>query len=205
MLAIIFETSLYSINSAKKIRVACIGDSITESTNYPRDLQTMLGDGYMVGSFGVSGSTVLFDTYTPYIDQSAFTRAKNFLPDIVIIMFGTNDARTDNFKSIDNFVADYMKLISEIQALNSNPKIFLVKPPPIFDNEFELKSVNLLEGLIPRIEQVANELGLPIIDVYSALENHPEYFQDGVHPSREGATLIASEVYKAISLSAETS
>jgi len=198
-------SSYQKSNSIKVIRVACIGDSITELTNYPSDMQTILGSDYIVGSFGASGSTVLLDTDRPYVYQTAFTRAKNFAPDIVVIMLGTNDARTDNFKSIDNFVADYMKLISEIQALEINPKIFLVKLPPIFDNELELKSVNLLEGVIPRIEQVANELGLPIIDVYSVLENHPEYFLDGVHPNSEGATLIAGEVYKTISLSAETS
>ena len=120
---------------------------------------------------------------------------------MVIVMLGTNDARTDNFKSIDNFVADYMKLISRIQTIESKPRIFLVKPPPIFDNMLELKSVNLLEGVIPRIEQVTDELGLSIIDVYSALENHPEYFQDGVHPNNEGAKIIAEEVYKTIILS----
>ena len=161
----------------------------------------MLGDSYIVRSFGVSGSTVLIDTYTPYFYQIAFTLTKKFLPDMVIVMLGTNDARTDNFKSIDNFVTDYMKLISRIQTIESKPRIFLVKPPPIFDNMLELKSVNLLEGVIPRIEQVTDELGLSIIDVYSALENHPEYFQDGVHPNNEGAKIIAEEVYKTIILS----
>jgi acyl-CoA thioesterase-1 len=158
-----------------------------------------------VGNFGAGGATVLLDTDKPYIDQVEFVNAKNFLPDIAIIMLGTNDARTDHFESIDNFVSDYTKLINEIQALESKPKIFLVKPPPIFDNEFELKNENLLDGIIPRIEQIANEEGLIIIDVYAALENHPEYFwDDGVHPSSEGATIIANEVYEAIILSTES-
>ena len=201
IVAIVFETNSYNSNRVSTIRVACIGDSITELTNYPSDLQNMLGDSYIVRSFGVSGSTVLIDTYTPYFYQIAFTLTKKFLPDMVIVMLGTNDARTDNFKSIDNFVTDYMKLISRIQTIESKPRIFLVKPPPIFDNVLELKSVNLLEGVIPRIEQVTDELGLSIIDVYSALENHPEYFQDGVHPNNEGAKIIAEEVYKTIILS----
>jgi len=205
ILAIIFETSLNSTNSVNVIRVACIGDSITDFTNYPNDLQTVLGDSYIVESFGASGSTVLLNTDKPYINQIEFTRAKHFLPNIVIVMLGTNDARTDHFKSIDNFVPDYMKLINDIQALESNPKIFLVKPPPIFDNEFELKNVNLLEGIIPCIEQIVNEQGLLIIDVYAALENNPEYFQDGVHPNSEGAIIIANEVYTTIILSTETS
>lgn len=203
--AIILENTVYNNSSANLIRVACIGDSITELPAYPHELQTLLGTNYIVGNFGAGGSTVLLDTDKPYIDQVEFVRAKNFLPDIAIIMLGTNDARTDHFKSIDNFVPDYMKLINEIQALKSNPKIFLVKPPPIFDN-VELKNVNLLEGIIPRIEQIANEEGLLIIDVYAALENHPEHFwNDGVHPNSEGATVIANEVYEAIILSTESS
>jgi len=201
MVAIVFEISPYNTNSVNPIRVACIGDSITEDPRYTSDLQSMLGPNYIVRNYGVSGSTVLIDTHTPYIFQNAFRIAKKFLPDMVIVMLGTNDARTDNFKSINNFVADYRKLISRIQAIESNPKIFLVKPPPIFDNELELKKVYFRDVVIPRIEQVANELGLYTIDVYSALENHPEYFQDGVHPNNEGATLIAEEVYKTISLS----
>jgi len=140
----------------------------------------------------------------PTLTRSNLSERKTFYP-ILLIMLGTNDARTDHFKSIENFVPDYMKLINEIQEIESNPKIFLVKPPPIFDN-VELKNVNLLEGIIPRIEQIANEEGLLIIDVYAALENHPEHFwKDGVHPNSEGATVIANEVYEAIILSTESS
>jgi acyl-CoA thioesterase-1 len=205
LLAIILENTVYNNGGANLIRVACIGDSITELPYYPDELQTLLGTNYTVGNFGAGGSTVLLDTDNPYIDQVKFVEAKNFLPDIVIIMLGTNDARTDHYKSIENFVSDYMKLINEIQALESNPKIFLVKPPPLFDNEYEMKNENLLEGIIPRIEQIADEEGLLIIDVYAALENHPEYFWDGVHPSSEGANVIANKVYAAIILSTESS
>jgi lysophospholipase L1-like esterase len=205
ILAIILENTVYNNSSANLIRVACIGDSITELPYYPDELQSLLGTSYTVGNFGVGGSTVLLDTGKPYIDQIEFVKAKNFMPDIAIIMLGTNDARTDHYKSIENFVFDYMKLINEIQALESNPKIFLAKPPPLFDNEYELKNENLLDGIIPRIEEIANDEGLLIIDVYAALENHPEYFWDGIHPDSEGAAVIANEVYEAIILSTESS
>lgn len=196
------QTSLHNINNTKISRVACIGDSITELMvefrSYPTELQNMLGDSYRVGNFGTSGATVLFDTYVPYVHQTSFFRAKVFFPNIVVIMLGTNDARTDNFKSIDNFVSDYMKLINEIQTVKTNPQIFLVKPPPIFDNDLNLNGDNFLQEIIPRIEKIANETSLPIIDVYSAMEDHPEYFQDGVHPTSEATTIIATEVYNAI-------
>jgi acyl-CoA thioesterase-1 len=197
--AIILSVTLIVVFSViGATRVACIGDSITQFSTYPNDLQIMLGTSYNVREFGVSGSTVLFSSFTPYIDQREFQRAKQFLPNIVIIMLGTNDAREDYYQSIANFVADYEQLVCEVQALESKPKIFLVTPPPIFDNDLDLSNVNMLDGVIPGIGQVAEELSLTLIDVYTPLVNHPEYFSDGVHPNNEGAKAIASEVYKAI-------
>lgn len=195
---IVYEINLNNSSRDKLIRVACIGDSITYS-GYPDKLQGDLGINYTVRNFGVNSTTVLLNTELPYMYQFDFTRAKYFLPDIAIVMLGTNDARTDHFKSIENFISDYSKLINELQVLKNHPKIFLVLPPPIFPNDFSLENENLVEGIIPRIEEIANEKGLQIIDVYSALENHPEYFpDDGVHPNSEGATVIANIVYDAI-------
>ena len=183
------------------IRVACLGDSITRGYGYPDKLQSSLGANYSVRNFGFDSTTVLLHTDTPYMHQIEFNRSKHFLPDIVIVMLGTNDARTDYFKSIDSFVSDYLTLINELQVLESKPAIFLAIPPPLFENSLYLENQNLLDGVIPRIEQVASEKGLPVIDVYGVLENHPEYFPDGVHPTNEGATIIANEVYEAIILS----
>jgi acyl-CoA thioesterase-1 len=179
-------------------RVACMGDSITELTAYPADLQDLLGDSYSVGDFGYSGSTALIDTSSPYIYTTAFLKAEVFLPDIVVIMLGTNDARADNYQYIDNFVADYEQLVREVQTLKSNPKIYLVKPPPIFHNNLNLSNAHLLDGVIPGIEKVAKDLDLPAIDVYTPLVNHSNYFMDGVHPNNNGAGVIASEIYKGI-------
>jgi hypothetical protein len=182
----------------KAIRVACIGDSITELSTYPTDLEELLGCNYYVREFGVTGSTVVVNSYTPYLYEPRFSAAKLFLPDIVVILLGTNDARADNYQSIDEFVADYKQLVGELQALESNPKIYLVKPPPIFENELELSNDNLVGGVIPRVEQVANDLGLSLIDVYTPLVGHPEYFVDGVHPNFDGASVIANQMYKAL-------
>jgi len=178
-----------------------MGNSITDEhlSNYPSQLQTMLGENYTVESFGISGATVLFDTYHPYWHTIDFIEAQEFFPDIVVIMLGTNDARTDNFQSINNFVADYTKILNQIQVLDSKPKIFIVKPPPIFENDLDLVPESFSEKILPLIEQVGNENNIEVIDVYSEMKNHPEYFIDGVHPNNEGATVIATQVYNAIS------
>jgi lysophospholipase L1-like esterase len=179
-------------------RVACIGNSITEITNYPNELQNLLGESYDVENFGVSGSTVLKDSFRPYIKQDAFQKAKAFLPNIVIIMLGTNDANTINIPIIDSFSDDYIEIIEQIQLIETKPKILMIKPPPIFYQGSDINNTNLLNFVMPQIEKVANQKKLPLIDVYGELINNPEYFPDGVHPNNKGGLAIATKIYQAI-------
>jgi acyl-CoA thioesterase I len=198
-LTIVFSEILANNVNANLFRVACLGDSITEIYGYPEYLQTLLGNNSIVKNFGVTGATVNFYTDKPYYFEPMFRSAKNFLPTTVVIMLGTNDARTNVYQQIINFTTDYERVINRTQGWNSTRQIFLVIPPPIFNNTLDLNGTIFVEDVIPRIEQVANDLGLPIIDVYTPLLNHPEYFPDGVHPNKEGARIIANTVYKAIS------
>jgi lysophospholipase L1-like esterase len=184
--------------AAQVIRVACIGDSITQWSNYPEELQKMLGDGYIVGNFGVAGSAVTKSSDIPYMAQSAFEAAKAFQPQVVIIMLGTNDAKNVNYPNIGSFTGDYSELIDSYDSLPDDQQIYLVKPPPIYDNELGLDNSNLDEGVIPNIEQVANDKDLPTIDVNSVMIDHSEYFKDGVHPNSDGAEVIAATINDAI-------
>jgi acyl-CoA thioesterase I len=196
-----FLSTLNRNHSEDKIRVACVGDSITGGTQYPADLWMLLGSAnYTVGNFGVGGSTASLDSWNPYINNSAFQEAKEFKPNVVIIMLGTNDANPLIRRGNGSFVNDYVKLVEEFQALSSKPKIFIVKPPPIFCNGTTPSAQYFRDNVIPQIEQVANQTNLPIIDVYSALANYSEFFHDGIHPDEQGAILIANEIYKAIIL-----
>jgi lysophospholipase L1-like esterase len=182
----------------KPLRVACVGDSITEGSGYPGNLRMLLGTNYTVGNFGVSGSTVSLKSGKPYMNQTAFQKAKAFQPDIVVIMLGTNDASSPTYQYLDSSDEDYKQLIGEFQALSSSPEVWLVKPPPIFNNGPGPNNTNLVQGVIPTIERVAYDLNLSTIDVYAGLANHSEYFPDGVHPDSEGAKVIADQVYEAI-------
>ena len=187
--------------SSDAIRVACVGDSLTQSTFYPYDLGLLLGTAnYTVRNFGAGSTTVLLNTETPYMNTSVFQDALEFLPNIVIIMLGTNDAQPNLHEYNASFVADYVTLINAFQLLSSKPKIWIVLPPPIFSNQSGKISPEYFKlTLIPDIEQAANETNLPTIDVYSALAGYGDYFPDGVHPNKEGAKLIAEAIYKAIS------
>ena len=70
----------------KKIKVACVGNSITygytlpdrEINAYPAKLQKMLGDDYVVGNFGKSGATLLNKGHRPYMQQEEYHKAIDF-------------------------------------------------------------------------------------------------------------------------------
>jgi acyl-CoA thioesterase-1 len=187
-------------NSLAPIRVACVGDSLTEGTEYPNDLWMLLGSNYSVGNFGKGGTMVFLKSPNGYLNETVFEDAKAFQPNIVVIMLGTNDALPGLNESIDEFVQDYEVLICEFQALASKPQVWIVKPPPIFNNGTGLSTLFFEENVLPGIEKVANETSLPLIDVYSRLINHPDYFVDGVHPYKRGAQIIADQVYKSLIL-----
>jgi lysophospholipase L1-like esterase len=184
--------------NAFPIKVACVGDSITYGTEYPHDLWMLLGTNYTIGNFGVAGATASLQSDKPYMNQIEFQEAKQFKPNIVIIMLGTNDAYPSRQQNLNNFTNDYKKLVDAFKELSPKPKIFLVVPPPVFSADLGPNNTILLDGVIPRITQAATELGLPTVDVYTPLMNHADYFWDGVHPNSNGAKIIATQIYKAI-------
>ena len=57
-----------------QVRVTFVGDSITEGIgtsnpgvrSYPAQVQALLGDGYVVSNYGVSGCTMLRHGDSPY-------------------------------------------------------------------------------------------------------------------------------------------
>ena len=199
LLAVLALTAyLASAPQGNRIYVACVGDSITEGSSYVHDLERLLGGNYSVGNFGTGFSSVSLATPKPYINQQVFVGAKNFHPNIVIIMLGTNDARTDNQGLIGNFSQDFKQLIGEFKTLSTKPQVYLVVPPPILDNTLGLNSTILEQQVIPQIRQIANQTSTPLIDFHQEMATHPEYFEDGVHPTVEGSAFIAEKVFEAI-------
>ena len=124
------------------VKVACVGDSITQGSGlpdpaknaYPGQLQSLLGDRWKVGNFGVSGRTLLKKGDFPYWNEKAYRDALAFAPDVVIIKLGTNDTKPQNWKHEAEFVADYTELVKSFQALESKPRVFVCRPCPVVGN-----------------------------------------------------------------------
>jgi lysophospholipase L1-like esterase len=169
-------------NNPKPIRVACVGDSLTQSTKYTHNLVNKLGVNYTVGNFGVDGTTVTLNSYSPYMETMAFQEVLDFKPEIIIIMLGTNDANCYLSQYNTVFVDDYITLIHAFQKLPNKPEIWLVLPPPIFRNSVGYVSEYFEQTVIPGIKQAAKKTNLQVIDVYSLLLDYSEHFPDGIHP-----------------------
>lgn len=186
------------------IRVACVGDSITEGAgasggnSYPSQLGKMLGDKWNVGNFGVSGTTMLKKGDSPYGKQGAFTNAQGFKPNVVIIMLGTNDTKPQNWKNKDDYAADYKEMVEKFRQLESKPRICVCRPCPVIANgNFGINEAGVLE-LIPVIDKLAAELKLGVIDMHAALAGHPEFIPDRVHPNNDGAAAMARAAFRAL-------
>jgi len=194
-------TSEAEDSQIRPIRVACVGDSLTRGTQYTLDLWHQLGADYIVGDFGVNGAAVYANSGRAYIDETAFIVAKDFQPHIVVIMLGTNDADATLNETRTQFISDYAVLVTQFQQLPTNPVVWLVAPPPIYQNDYDLCGSLLFEQIIPDIQQIANQTGCGLIDAHTPLVDLPELFLDGVHPNNEGAKLIADAIYVALSKS----
>jgi lysophospholipase L1-like esterase len=186
------------------IKLACVGDSITQGVgagkglSWPSQIQKLLGEKWVVKNFGVSGTTLLNAGDSPYQKQGAFKNAKEFVPDVVVIVLGTNDTKPQNWKHKDSFVADYKDMIKQFAELASKPRIYICYPPYIAGKgNFGIGEPNTKEE-IPMIKQVAGDMKVDVIDVHGALDGKDALIPDKVHPSTEGATEIAKAVYKAL-------
>lgn len=185
-------------------RVACIGDSITAGAGtsnghaYPKQLQEMLGDHWNVGNFGVSGRTLLKKGDFPYWKETKYQDALKFAPNAVIIMLGTNDTKPQNWKFEAEFVADYTELVKSFQALPSKPRIYICRPCPVPEpGNYGINETNVLVE-IGRIDALAKELKVGLIDMHKALADKPELLPDRVHPNDEGARRMAAAAFAAL-------
>ena len=187
-----------------KIKVACVGDSITAgagvkdpNNRYPAQLGVLLGDAYDVRNYGNSGSTMLDDGDKPYKKQQSFTDAVNFAADIYVIKLGTNDSKPQNWSKKAGFAQSTKSLVEAFQKANPKAKIYLCTPVPVMGaGNFGITNPIVHGEIIPLIKQIATALHLPLIDLYTALDGHADLFPDTVHPNDDGAKLIAKAVFE---------
>lgn len=190
----------------RPMRLACLGDSITYGTglgnakdqSYPAQLAAMLGPRWDVQNFGVPGVTCLAKSDSPLWRSSALPSAMAFDADVVIIMLGTNDSKTNNWVHADRFVQDYVDLIGNFTQREVPAQVWICLPPPLYGNAWGLSNQTLEQEVIPKIRDAASKAGVSVIDLNAPLKNQPAHFPDNVHPDSGGASIMAAAVYQAV-------
>lgn len=188
------------------VRIACVGDSITygygvkpwPKASYPTRLGVLLGKGYCVNNFGFSSRTTGEHGDTPYTREKLFQKSLRFRPDIVVIMLGTNDTKPINWNGAEAFCEDLRRIIRAYQDLPENPTVLLLTPPPAFSSAFGIDGGRLKREVRQSVKMAAEAENTSFLDLYSALDGHPEWFLDGIHPNADGAKAIAETVFRCI-------
>lgn len=198
-----------------QIKVACVGDSITyghgvtpwHKNNYPAVLQELLGNGYNVQNFGVSGTTVHSTGDQPYIETDVYKESIEYDPDILVFMLGSNDSKPENWTNAETFKKEYFALLDTYITEENSPEIYLGIPARAFyEDESQTSGLasydiqgDIVEEIGGIVKEIAAERGYKYIDIYELTKDHPELFvSDLVHPNADGAKAIAEEMYKNI-------
>lgn len=185
------------------VRVACIGNSITEGMGiplssvygYPARLQQLLGPRFYVRNFGVSSRTMLNLGDRPYMRELAWRDARDFRPDVVIVKLGTNDSKEENWRYGTHFEADLQAMVDTLKSLPSHPRIVLATPIPAFKPTWTINDSVLVHAITPAVRRVAKRRGCLFLDLHrlSGL-TEGDMQVDGIHPTAAGADKIAQVV-----------
>ncbi len=206
------------IADGETIVVACVGDSVTQGTgsspasvySYPAQLQKLLGKGFKVVNCGKASSYVMnLDSQynvkksSPALWYPNTAEYKKFMesnPEIVIVMLGTNDARSmTDVRAEDDFVSSYKALIAELSSLESVKEMYLstMIPAPNSDITYQGTAFTL-----PRlIEDIADELKLPLVRTHEALHDYYNVmlpYNDSVHPTNTTYPALAINFYNEV-------
>jgi len=92
----------------------------------------------------------------PYRSTQQFNDALRSKPDVVLIMLGTNDAKTDNWDATA-YSRDAKALIEEFASLPSKPIVHVFQPPPLYHDGFANMHQNIIQEVIPKLLCVAVE------------------------------------------------
>ncbi len=201
------------------IRVVALGDSTTncvdksgvaEQTAWralvARELPGRTGEAVEVINAGVNADVTAL--VLGRLNSDVLQRH----PDWVIVMLGTNDAGyfrppdgvADTPRvSLDDFFANMREIVSRV--LDAGAALVLCTSVPMSGHygladlpQYVANGLNyLVEQYAAAVRQLAEELALPLADIYAAFQSHPQrddMIPDGIHPNPDGQRLIADTI-----------
>lgn len=193
----------------EKIRIACIGDSITfgsgipdrDNESYPALLQKMLGDRVEVRNFGDPGRGVFLSTMRGKEKRGYYYRpghrdALKFNPHIVISNLGINDLDDYRKGGAGDFVEDYLRLLADYERLPAKPQFILWTRLMPTGSKHRCAAQDWPEPFLVQLDlkQVARRVDAIELDMESPfLQETDRLLPDGIHPGPEGAQIIARQ------------
>ena len=188
--------------------IVCLGDSITFGAGVADTRKTdawtyqwnrMLNGAFQVLNFGFSGTTLQREGDLPYRSQNLLQRARDMEPVAVVIMFGTNDSKEQNWEK-NRFEREYRELVEEVTNWPSVRQVCLLVPPSAYQADgcngivAGIRDDVIREDIRPFILGYLDHEKTIVVDLYELTKGHPEYFTDGVHPNAEGNRVIAEKM-----------
>ncbi|MDB5327737.1 MAG: multifunctional acyl-CoA thioesterase and protease and lysophospholipase [Phycisphaerales bacterium] len=182
--------------------VVCFGDSLTK-----------IGFGDVLGDFvpatvvnaGQSGQTT--EAALPRFEKDVLARS----PDVVVILFGTNDMVRDKPTpkvDLKSYAANLTSFVDRIQARHA--RVVMCTVPPIKAEPYFTRhpkanydAVGGLEKVIADYRDAAMHVAelkqVAVVDLNHLLATHPEWqAADGVHPTPEGRRIMAAAIAPAV-------
>ena len=171
-------------------RLICFGDSITARELFdngterltPR-LQRAFNEWKIINA-GISGDNT----------RDALNRLENdvlkYEPDVVIILFGANDAASHKLIAIEEYEANLIMIVRKIGHL----KTILITPAPVDEARPRNRTNEVLLQYSEAVKRVALLTGSQFIDLFSEMIKHPDYIRmlsDGLHFEESGYELLS--------------
>lgn len=181
-------------------RIMMVGDSITEGGNATRIRlgQLMDADGHRylyVGSMG--GNGIRHEGHggwtTSDINNNISNWAREYKPDVVMMMIGTNDIwRRMN---LNDAVNNVNSIITKILAVNKETKIYVAKILPMGVAEGSAVPGYNMSIENSMLSRIANGEPIFIVDMYTDFTPAADT-QDGVHPTGPGYSKMGERWYQ---------
>ena len=203
----ILSCSFFAINcysQEHQVRIGFFGNSLSVGWHlpnpseecYPAQLDDMLtgiyGDTVVVKIFAVSGRTMLKKGDHPIWDEKLFAEGWAYAPDICFILLGSNDTKPQNWNNYGNeFFDDYLSMIDTFKIRNPRTKFIVSYPPRVFETTYGISDFVIVNGVIPAIDSIIKVRDAILMDFYHLLYDSAALFPDNVHPSVQGAKVMA--------------
>lgn len=178
------------------------GNRFNENERWPRVLEKLLGEDYLVLEEGLSGRTTVFPDPLhegmPALDVVCPVLMSHEPVDLLIIMLGTNDTKDRLGMNAACIGLGMERLVRKCMSVdcwgNHGPNVLIVAPPPIGD---ELNDPCMGEhcaeksrGLAKYYQEKANLLGCHFMDANGCEFNSIDY----MHLTRKGHAQLAERV-----------